>query len=184
MNEIHAPFTPAQVDRLNRYQFSSSNHPYTCGGERSDEFHLDGEGVLMATTEGWICPYCSYTQFSAAAFMAADPLPPREGSMAYNLWGEEARRDPGQPQRLLSAFQNESGHRFSGRFRGIILSIIADARLPEALPLLVEQLQAPDPWLRYWAVKGLELLDTLEARKELRESGYARSDAPAYHPRD
>jgi HEAT repeat protein len=94
--------------------------------------------------------------------------------MAHNRWGEEARGDFGQRQRLLSAFQNESGHHLSGRFRGIILSIIADAQLPEALPLLVEQLQAPDPWLRYWAVKGLELLDTLESRKALRESRYLK----------
>jgi hypothetical protein len=178
MSDIRAPFTLEQVERLNQWQFSGSFHPYTCGGERTDELHLDGEGVLMATTEGWQCPYCNYTQPSASAHMVEEPSPPREGSMADNLWGETARRDPAQPERLLAAFRAEKGHLLSGRFRGLILSIIAHARLPQALPLLVEQLHAADPWLRYWAVKGLELLGTFEARTALHESRPTESVRP------
>jgi hypothetical protein len=52
-------------------------HPFTCGsGNRTDENHLDGEGVLVATENGWICPFCSYTQNYAFKMMLtykADP---------------------------------------------------------------------------------------------------------------
>ena len=60
---IYAPWTPTQVAALNRYQQLRQGHPYTCGsGRRTDEHHLDGEGVLVATENGWSCPYCDYTQ--------------------------------------------------------------------------------------------------------------------------
>lgn len=55
-------FTQEQVDKLNKYQKSGKFHPYTCGGNRTDEDHLDGEGILVATKYGWICPYCDYKQ--------------------------------------------------------------------------------------------------------------------------
>jgi hypothetical protein len=87
--------------------------------------------------------------------MAAEPSPAPEGSTTDTLCGEAARNAPDFPAQLLAAFRAEP----SARFRGIILSIIANARLPEALPLLFEQLQSPDPWLRHWAVKGLLLLN-------------------------
>jgi hypothetical protein len=35
--------------------------------------HLDGEGVLVATPECWVCPYCDYTQDWAHEFMAKCP---------------------------------------------------------------------------------------------------------------
>jgi len=65
---IRAPWTPEQVAALNRYQQAHDFHPYTCGGNRKDEWHLDGEGVLVATEKGWVCPYCNYTQNWARAF--------------------------------------------------------------------------------------------------------------------
>lgn len=177
-DDIRAPFTPEQVERLNRRQFDSPCHVYTCGGDRTDERHLDGEGVLMATTEGWKCPYCAYRQATAPASWVGDPLPPHPGSMADDLWGKEARADPAQPERLLAKFRDERGHRLSGRFRGIILRFIAEARSPKALELLAEQLESPDPWLRYWATKGLEWLGTPEARDVLQAGGPVESVVP------
>jgi hypothetical protein len=50
------------VDRLNEYQQAGEYHPLTCGKNRTDEYHLDGEGVLVATPTGWRCPYCDYKQ--------------------------------------------------------------------------------------------------------------------------
>jgi hypothetical protein len=50
------------VRRLNAWQRSTVLHPFTCGGERTDEHHLDGEGILVATAECWICPFCTYEQ--------------------------------------------------------------------------------------------------------------------------
>jgi hypothetical protein len=54
--------TQEQLDALNAFQHSGRFHPFTCGGNRTDEKHLDGEGILEATPDGWKCPYCDYTQ--------------------------------------------------------------------------------------------------------------------------
>lgn len=35
--------------QLNLSQHSGEFHPFTCGGDRTDDKHLDGEGVLVAT---------------------------------------------------------------------------------------------------------------------------------------
>ncbi len=59
---IKAPWTPEQVEALNAYQRDPTRHPLTCGGDRTDAAHLDGEGVLVATPDGWRCPFCSYRQ--------------------------------------------------------------------------------------------------------------------------
>lgn len=68
---IEAPFTPEQVEALNTWQSTGVVHPFTCGsGRRKDADHLDGEGILKATPQGWVCPYCNYTQDWAHAFMA------------------------------------------------------------------------------------------------------------------
>jgi hypothetical protein len=67
---ITAPWTPEQVDALNLYQKTGHMHPFTCGsGNRTDEKHLDGEGILFATVGGWVCPFCDYTQDWAHSFM-------------------------------------------------------------------------------------------------------------------
>jgi hypothetical protein len=62
-------FTPDEVKSLNEYQQAGAFHPFTCGGDRTDENHLDGEGLLVATEDGWICPYCDYKQGWAHDFM-------------------------------------------------------------------------------------------------------------------
>lgn len=71
MTQIVAPFTPEQVEGLNKFQAHRHVHPFTCGGDRTDEKHLDGEGRLVATEAGWICPYCDYTQDWAHDFMVS-----------------------------------------------------------------------------------------------------------------
>lgn len=56
-------FSPDEVQSLNEYQHSGAFHPFTCGsGHRCDPQHLDGEGLLVATVDGWICPFCDYRQ--------------------------------------------------------------------------------------------------------------------------
>lgn len=62
-------FTSSEVESLNAYQKSNAFHPFTCGGDRTDEKHLDGEGLLVATEEGFSCPYCEYRQLWAHDFM-------------------------------------------------------------------------------------------------------------------
>lgn len=62
-------FTPEEVESLNAYQESGVFHPFTCGGDRTDEKHLDGEGVLVASEDGWHCSFCEYTQLWAHEWM-------------------------------------------------------------------------------------------------------------------
>ena len=58
-----APWFDAEVDVLNDFQKNLSNQPFTCrSGNRKNSAHYDGEGILIATREGWICPYCDYKQ--------------------------------------------------------------------------------------------------------------------------
>lgn len=68
MNQIKAPWSAEKVTALNLYQKSRRLHPYTCGFNRTDENHTDGEGILIATENGWICPFCDYKQDWANEF--------------------------------------------------------------------------------------------------------------------
>lgn len=54
--------TKEELEQLNIQQHSGRFHPYTCGFNRTDINHLDGEGILLATENGWVCPYCNYKQ--------------------------------------------------------------------------------------------------------------------------
>lgn len=75
-NIIRAPWTAEQVEALNRSQQSGFVHPYTCGsGKRTEANHLDKEGVLVATENGWRCLYCSYTQEWAHASSLEEIIP-------------------------------------------------------------------------------------------------------------
>lgn len=59
-----APWTEEQVACLNAYQAHGRYHPFTCPN-RSEEGHQERHGdlgVLVATTDGWVCPDCDYTQ--------------------------------------------------------------------------------------------------------------------------
>ena len=67
---IQAPFSPQQVDQLNKWQSAGFVHEFACE-YRSDSSH--GELPLVATVRGWICPYCEYTQPWAHDFMT-EPL--------------------------------------------------------------------------------------------------------------
>jgi hypothetical protein len=61
MAMIKAPWTPKQIDALERFQHLESVHPFTC------PLHSDKE--LVATHNGWICRYCDYCQDWANDFM-------------------------------------------------------------------------------------------------------------------
>src|SRR5690606_1121056 len=54
---------PPDLARLRAHQANPKVHPFTCGsGRRTDQYHLDGEGILVPTATGWTCPYCDYRQ--------------------------------------------------------------------------------------------------------------------------
>jgi hypothetical protein len=48
-----------------------------------------------------------------------------------------------------------------------LLELVAEARSPRAFSLLTSELWNSDESLRFWAIRGLEMLDTREARTEL-----------------
>ena len=56
-------WTDEQIEAFNESQRRKNNHPLTCGNNRTDEHHLDGEGRLVATRNGLMCPYCDYRQY-------------------------------------------------------------------------------------------------------------------------
>jgi len=70
---------------------------------------------------------------------------------------------------LIVEFNRESDH----GLRCWLLELIGEARSPQALPVLVEQLNGADEALRSWATRGLEQLDTKPARQHLYQ---ARAD--------
>jgi hypothetical protein len=66
-------FTEDQIKSFNDFQHAGVFHPFTCGsGRRTDEHHLDGEGLLVLGEEGLECPYCDYKQNWAHSFMLDD----------------------------------------------------------------------------------------------------------------
>jgi hypothetical protein len=67
---------------------------------------------------------------------------------------------------LIAAFQTAEGL----RVRYILLGLICEARLPEALPLFIDHLHSEDERLRHWSEEGLAVLNTPEARKALWEA--------------
>ncbi len=92
---VTAPFSPAQVQQLNEYQcgFGSGRyHPFTClhrehgviftadagrmEGKPTHEVVSGHRGLLIATPNGWLCPYCGYAMDWAFTFMCAAPTPP------------------------------------------------------------------------------------------------------------
>jgi dethiobiotin synthetase len=70
---LRAPWTPEQVDGLNRWQTCGHVHEYTCGN--------NSEHVLVATEGGWVCPVkdCGYTQDWAHEFSVEPPPNPLAG---------------------------------------------------------------------------------------------------------
>jgi hypothetical protein len=67
---------------------------------------------------------------------------------------------------LMSAFDVETDY----GLRCWLLELIGEARSPGSLPLLVTQLNNSDPALRYWAKRGLQLLDSRDARRALHDA--------------
>lgn len=64
---------------------------------------------------------------------------------------------------LIAAFAQEP----DDELRCWLLELICEARSPSALRVLAGELESDDESLRFWAIRGLEMLDTREARHEL-----------------
>jgi hypothetical protein len=72
-DKIKVPFTDSQVEKLNQYQEKGFFHPFTCcsagSEEKCERRNHKGEGLLIATNEGWVCPCGEYKQDWAHTFM-------------------------------------------------------------------------------------------------------------------
>ena len=74
MSIIRAPWTPEQVDALNRFQRCAIVHPFTCPNQHDG----GGDRDLVATRAGWICCHCDYRQEWAHRVMLQEPPDPRD----------------------------------------------------------------------------------------------------------
>lgn len=95
-----APWTEEQAEALNRWQSSPTTPSFTCERCRDNDtraliarFHAEGEPAdfkwtpgpehaLVATTDGWKCETCDYTQDWAHPFMMQEPPPDPLGRVA------------------------------------------------------------------------------------------------------
>lgn len=63
-----SPWSIEKVQQLNNNQKNTTFHPYTCDRKHSDcevntqPSDYSKDGVLIAKTEGWVCPCGKYTQ--------------------------------------------------------------------------------------------------------------------------
>ncbi|TDC98480.1 HEAT repeat domain-containing protein [Actinomadura sp. 7K507] len=71
---------------------------------------------------------------------------------------------------LIAEFE---GERDDPDLRCRLLELLAEARSAQALGVFGDQLESPDESLRFWAVRGLEMLDSREAEQVLDQ---ARAD--------
>jgi hypothetical protein len=90
------------------------------------------------------------------------------GGLMDIISGELQANATAHATELIAAFRAEC----DDRVRRILLSIICEARLEEALPVLVEHLRSDDERLCHLAAEGLRGLDTHIARKALSDAGY------------
>lgn len=59
-----APYTPEEIISLNEFQNSGVYPSFTCHNSH------EGNNILVATCEGWVCPTCDYKQDWCHNFMA------------------------------------------------------------------------------------------------------------------
>lgn len=90
-----------------------------------------------------------------------------QGSLVDIICQELEHSASSHSAELIAAFQAATDE----RVRRILLGVICEARLPEALPVFVEHLRSEDESLRYWSEQGLCYLNTHDARQALWEAG-------------
>jgi hypothetical protein len=64
---------------------------------------------------------------------------------------------------LIAEFAGEE----NDELRCWLLELISEARSPGALRVLAGELESDDESLQFWAIRGLEMLDSRESRHEL-----------------
>lgn len=93
-------FTCDEVVNLNKAQNSHALHPFTCPN-RGDGNHrfLNGDtGALFATTRGWICPFCEYTQDWAHEFMKSGAISRTNWPIIASETDDDISADPAKAE--------------------------------------------------------------------------------------
>jgi hypothetical protein len=90
-----------------------------------------------------------------------------QGGLVDIICAELQKNAGARAAELIAAFRDEN----NVRVRRILLGVICEARLPDALPLFLEHLHSDDESLRSWAEQGLLALNTPEARQALWAAG-------------
>jgi hypothetical protein len=93
-----------------------------------------------------------------------DPQMQEDG---FHLLRDQAHK---YTQQLMNEFAQET----DPGLRCWLLELLGEARDPKTFPLFVEYLQSDNESLRSWAIRGLKLLNTKEARRALWEAGVSQ----------
>jgi hypothetical protein len=117
--------------------------------------------IAVLDDAGGKVPLVKPNQRFARALLSMRSRDPRLREDGFDFLREHA---DSYVDELIAEFERE---REDNGLRGRLLELVAEARSPRALPLLASQLQSDDESLRFWAARGMEMLDTREAREEL-----------------
>lgn len=94
LTKIAPPWTDEQVRALNQYQSDGWFHPFTCANNAVNDHR--NHPVLRATTVGFVCDACGYTQDWAWLFMT-EPCPDffatKIARVNTSIRGNDAPRD-------------------------------------------------------------------------------------------
>jgi hypothetical protein len=96
-------------------------------------------------------------------------LPNIRGTMSEVIRSELLARAPRILDDLVRAFESES----DPRVNRLLLQIIAESRLPEAVPVLGRNFYNADGSVCGWCITALRAIGTEEARQALVDNGWS-----------
>lgn len=147
----------AQANTMTRAYSVATGHQATIGVNTTS----DGYAVAATRSRDHGMPEIKVTDRFQRAMRLMRRHNPQDREDGFDLLKPHATE---HLEQLIAAFTEE---RDDHGLRCWLLELIGEARSPEALPILVEQLYSNDESLRGWAVRGLVQLDTKPARAEL-----------------
>lgn len=162
---VNAPWARQMVIDLNLQQLGLHGgfptHPYTCANRGDDRHGRHGGdlGVLIATPDGWVCPYCSYTQAWSHSPVAQPALVGLIGPAGFESIGPTREQLAARAAQFLAAYQDLAGQGGAGAH--FMVDVVR-----ECLERLSTPLPTPEP-LVVWGVycRPIEYPDHYVARR-------------------
>ena len=90
-----------------------------------------------------------------------------KGSLVDIICWELKENAAAHAAEIIAAFRSST----DDHLRVLLLSVLCEARLPEAFPVFVEHLRCGNEELKRWSIWGLRDLGTREARQALWDAG-------------